>query len=185
VTTRAGRTAVLAAALTILCVALVACSAAAVPNPIVNNASSDNSFVTPNPAQFTATPTFPTFTIGAWPSEYSPNENDTITIYAICRVQDPTMQAPSTPPPVPVTVTAQLSGPISATISGQTGTDGIAAIQYVLNDPFAGQPVLVTVTASYKGQTYVATTFFTASVTSPPTPTATTPGSKPTATPTP
>ena len=182
-TTRAGRSTVLGAALTILCMALAACSAAAVPNPISNNASNANSFVTPNPAQFTATPSFPGFTVGAWPSEYSPNVNDTITIYAICRVQDPTMQTPSSPPPSPITVTAQLSGPISATISGTTGTDGIAAIQYVVNDPYVGQPVLVTVTAPYKGHTYVATTFFTAGPGTPPTPTATSAPGTPTATP--
>jgi hypothetical protein len=185
VTTRAGRTAILGAALTILCVALVACSASALPSPVSNNASGINSFVTPNPAQYTPTPKFPTFTVGAWPSEYSPNINDTITIYAICRVQDPTMQTPSVPPPTPVQVTAQLSGPISASVAGTTGTDGIAAMQYVVNDPYAGQPVLVTVTANYQGHIYVATTFFTPSPGTPPTPTGTVPGGTPTVSPTP
>lgn len=170
------------AALTILSVALVACSAGALPNPVANNGSANYTFVTPNPAQYTTTPTFPTFTIGAWPSNYSPNVNDTITIYVICRVQDPTMQTPPRPPATPVGVSVNLSGPINASLSGTTGTDGIAGISYVVNDPYVGQPVLVTVTAGYGGQTYVATTFFTAGPSTPLTPTGTAKGS-PTPTP--
>jgi hypothetical protein len=184
VTTRAGRGAVLGAALTILSVALVACSAAAVPNPISNN-TANYTFTTPNPAAFTPTPTFPPFTIGAWPSNYSPNVNDTITIYVILRVQDRTMQTAPAPPPTPVGVTVQLSGPINDSLSGTTGTDGIAAIQYVVNDPYAGQPVTVTATANYSGQTYVATTFFTAGASTAPTPTGGAGKGTPTVTPTP
>lgn len=173
------------AALTILSLALVACSAGVVPNPVANSGSLNYTFTTPNPAQYTATPTFPPFTIGAWPSNYSPNVNDNITIYVIVRVQDKTMQTPPKPPSTPVTVSVELSGPINASLSGTTSADGIAAVPYVVNDPYVGQPVLVTVTANYQGQTYVATTFFTAGPGTPPTPTGnatvtgtTTPGGK-------
>jgi hypothetical protein len=183
VTTRAGRGAVLVAALTVISVALVACSAG-VTNPISNNALSASGFVTPNPAEYTPTPTFPPFTIGAWPSSYSPAVNDTITIYVIVRVQDKTMMTPPLPPSTPVQVVAELSGPISATLTGTTGKDGIAAIPYVVNDPYVGQPVLVTVTANYQNQTYVATTFFTSGVSTAPTATPKS-GAKGTPTPTP
>jgi hypothetical protein len=163
--------ALLLAALTLLSVALVACSAGVVPNPIANNSQNDLTFSTPNPAQNTPTPTFPDFTIGAWPSNYSPNVNDTITIYVICRVQDRTMQTAPRPPSSAVGVTAQLTGPINNTLHGTTGADGIAAISYVLNDPYVGQPVLVYVSAVWQGHVYRATTFFTTGPTTPNTPT--------------
>ena len=71
------------------------------------------------------------------------------------------MQNPSHPPPPGLPVRAILVGPVSATLTGNTGVDGIAAITYVVNDPYVGQPVTITVNVSYGGQQYQAQTFFT------------------------
>jgi len=146
-------------ALALMAVALVACTA----GPIGSSPNSPSSltFQTPDITQYTATPTFPMFTVGAWVSNYSPNVNDVVTIYVICRVQDPSMQTPSHPPPPGLLVRAILVGPISAQLNGNTGVDGIAAIPYVVNDPYVGQPVTITVNVGYGGQQYQAQTFFT------------------------
>ncbi|HEV7126229.1 MAG TPA: hypothetical protein VGN32_02170 [Ktedonobacterales bacterium] len=159
---------ILATALGVIALSLAACTA----NPISSsggNAPSGLTFTTPDTSQFTATPGFPTFTVGAWVSNFSPNVNDTITIYVLCRVQDPTMQTASQPPSQAVQIKVVLQGPIGATLAGATDTDGIAAIPYTLNDPFVGQPVNVFVTATYKGQAFYAQTFFTAAPYTPPT----------------
>jgi hypothetical protein len=179
VSIHAKRLALLGTAMAILSVSLVAC-AANVASPI-NNAPSDFTFSTPDTSQYTATPGFPVFTIGAWPSIYSPNVNDSITIYVICRVQDPTMQTPPTPPNPGVNVNVVLAGPINDSLHGTTDPQGIAAIPYTVNDPYVGQPVDITVSTVYKGQTYWARTFFTSGVST--TPTATKAAGTPTPTP--
>jgi hypothetical protein len=184
VTIQAKRMALLVSALAIMAVSLAACSGA-VGNPI-GNVPSDINFITPDAAQYTATPTFPPFTIGAWPSNPSPNVNDNITIYVICRVQDPAMLNPPMPPSNPVNVTVILDGPIHDTLHGTTDADGMAAIPYVVNDPYVGQPVDITVTATYQNRSYIARTFFTSGVSTPPTATpkpGTTPATTPTSTP--
>lgn len=176
------RLALLAVALVSMSVSLVACA--------VGQSSSQSpslapgiSFTTPDPSQSSPTPTFPVFTIGAWVSNYSPNTNDTVTIYVICRVQDPTMQTPSTPPPTAVHVRVAVD-PLGAVLTGDTDKDGIAAISYTYNDPNAGQPVDITVTASYNGHPYIARTFFTPGITIVPTATPKSGGTPgPTATP--
>ncbi len=176
--THARRFALLVTAVTILVTSLAACSAAgAAPS---NNGPSDIVFSTPDTSQYTPTPQFPPFTIGAWVSNYSPNINDNITIYVICRVQDPSMQTPSRPPSSPVNVTVILSGPINDTLSGTTGADGIAAISYAVNDPYVGQPVDITAKAVWQNNTYYARSFFTSAPW-----TAGTPSSGKTPTPTP
>lgn len=151
---------------------LVACTGGPVAiTPNTNGGSL--SFQTPDTAQNTATPTFPPFTVGAWVSNFSPNINDAITIYIICRVQDTAnMTNPPHPPAPGLAVLAILSGPINASLPGTTGTDGIAAIPYVVNDPYVGQPVTITVHVNYGGQSYRAQTFFTSGPTTPNTPTA-------------
>jgi hypothetical protein len=174
------RLGLLAVALVSLSISLAACA--------VGQSSSSSpslapgiSFVTPDPAQASPTPSFPPFTIGAWVSNYSPNQNDTVTIYVLCRVQDPTMQTPSVPPPTPVHVRVALDQ-LGAVLEGDTDKDGIAAISYTFNDPNTGQPVDITVTASYQGHPYIARTFFTPGINIVPTATpGGTPG--PTATP--
>jgi hypothetical protein len=146
-------------AATLLATALAACSAAgAAP---LNNGPNSFVFSTPDTSQYTPTPQFPPFTIGAWVSNFSPNISDNITIYVICRVQDPSMQTPSRPPSSPVSVNVILSGPINDTLSGTTGADGIAAIPYAVNDPYVGEPVTITANVQWQGHTYSAQSFFT------------------------
>jgi hypothetical protein len=179
---KVGRITLLITALAALAVGLIACTA--VPSvSSVSNVPNSITFSTPDSAQNTPTPTFPVFTIGAWPSNFSPNINDAITFYVICRVQDPSMQTPPRPPSSPVHVHLVLGDPVNQTLDGITGTDGIAAIPYVVNDPAAGQPVVVTATADYPGGPWVATTFFTPGVGF--VPTATPKGGHPTPTATP
>jgi hypothetical protein len=177
---QARRFALLVTAMTILATSLVACSAGGGNQS--SNFPSDITFTTPDTSQYTPTPQFPPFTIGAWVSNYSPNITDNITIYVICRVQDASMQTPSRPPSQPLAVTVILSGPINDTLSGTTGSDGIAAIPYTVNDPYVGQPVDITAKAVWNGTAYYARTFFTSAPWTPPT--ATPPGGKsPTPTP--
>lgn len=162
--------ALLVSALAVLATALAACS-----GPVASSAASGSggfSFSTPDTSQYTATPTFPPFTIGIQVSDYSPQVNDNITFYVWCRVQDPTMMNPPVPPSTPITVTILLDGPIHATLHGTTDSDGIAAIPYVVNDPYVGQPVDVTANATYKGVTYIGRAFFTSGVSTAPTATA-------------
>jgi hypothetical protein len=152
---------------TLLALSLVACQS--------NNGSNDNSagnvlsgFKTPNTALFTATPNFPPFTIGAWPSNYSPQNNDTVTIYVLCRVQPSDMSSPPAAPNPPVSVHVSIADPFTKTADGTTDASGLAAIPISFSDPQSGYPVRVYVSASWKGITYSAETDFTPNVTQPP-----------------
>lgn len=172
------RFALLMVALSVVAVALVACQAPTTPIQTSNN-TGVTGFHTPIPGGGSPTPTFPPFTMGAWPSNYSPGNNDNITIYVMCRVQVAAMDKPSYPPPAGITVTISLNGPVGGTYSAPTDTSGLAAIPLQLNDPYSGQPVTVVATANYNGQTYSAYTFFTPNPTAKPTATpgaSTTPG---------
>lgn len=163
----ARRFGIIVVALSVLSVALVACSAA--PSTGATGGSGQNfTFITPSAGS--PTPTFPPFTLGAWPSNYSPNDPDTITLYAICRTQDQTMQTPPTPA-AGLTVTFLVGAPVNQSPTAVTGADGVAAAQLAFSDPSPGTPVTVTVTVTYKGQSYVNTTFFTPGATDTPTPT--------------
>ena len=154
-----------------IAVSLIACAAPSGPaSPTTTNSSSGFTFATPLP-NLTPTPQFPGFTIGAWPSNYSPNNVDNITIYVLCRVQDPTMNTPSTPPQ-PLQVTVLVGDPINQPYTATTDSDGLAAVYIALNDTQSGRPVTVTVSANYKNQTYTGSTFFTPSPAAKPTPTA-------------
>jgi hypothetical protein len=151
----------------LITVAVVACAApqATTPSSYNSSNSSNNVFHTPNPSLNSPTPTFPTFTVGTWPSNYSPNNNDTLTIYVICRIQDPTMQQPPKPASgVSVVVQFTNAGQAAvnlAPLSLTTGPDGIAAFTFPLNDPTSGVPIVVRALATYQGVTYEAQTFFT------------------------
>lgn len=165
---RAKRLGICVMALAILTFSLAACAINPISNP--GGAANDITFVTPDAAQYTPTPKYPAFTIGAWVSDYSPSTTETITIYAILRVQDPAMQAPAQPPP-PQGVRVVIGPPVNANLQGTSGQDGIVAVPYNLNDSTVGQPVDIYVTASWKGQLYTARTFFTPAPSTPPTPT--------------
>jgi hypothetical protein len=149
----------------LITVAVVACATPETPTPSSYNSSSNNAFHTPNPSLNSPTPTFPTFTVGTWPSNYSPNNNDTLIIYVICRIQDPTMQQPPKPAQgvsVVVSFQPQAQAAVNlAPLTATTGPDGIAAFTFPLNDPTSGVPVVVQAVATYQGASYVATTFFT------------------------
>jgi len=150
----------LVAALGMLSVALVGCQTAVTPT--TTTGSSQTLISTPNPAQQTPTPTFPPFTVGAWPSNFSPNANDTITIYVLCRVQPSDMSQPPTPPP-PLGVTVQPQSPVGGSYTGTTDAHGLAAVSITFNDTQPGTPVVVIVYVSYQGHSYTAKTFFTPS----------------------
>lgn len=166
---RARRFALLLAAFAFLSVTLVACQVTGANTGGSGNANQGLSFTTPNPANQTPTPLFPDFTIGAWPSNYSPQALDNITIYVLCRVQPHDMSSPATAPS-PLTVTVQLGQPINQTFTGRTDANGLAAIQISFSDPKPGTPVTVTVYAQYNGKPYTNTTFFTPGATAKPSP---------------
>jgi hypothetical protein len=115
------RWALLLVALAILAVALVACglpSGYSLPNRSAATMSTPAKSSSPTPA-------FSPFTIGAWPSNFMPGAGDSVTIYVICRIQDPTMADPATPA-VGQTVYVRLLDPVNRTYKGTTGDDGIA-----------------------------------------------------------
>jgi hypothetical protein len=150
----------------LLAVALAACSAPQTPTTSGSGTTdSGNTFQTPAPSLTSPTPTFPSFTVGTWPSNYSPANNDTLTIYVICRIQDPTMQTPAKPGVgIPVVLQFQPAANAAVNLSsltGTTGQDGIASFTIQLNDPTSGVPIIVQATATYNGVTYTAQTFFT------------------------
>lgn len=162
----AKRFALLIIAFGVIAVSLVACQ-----TPNVGTDSSNTILIpTPNSANVTPTPKFPVFTIGAWPSNFAPQLNDTVTIYVVCRVQDPSMQGPSHPPPS-LTVIINVGAPINQQFSVRTGADGYATKAFSFNDPTPGQPVIVGISTVYSGTPYNAQTFFTPGPNSQPSPT--------------
>ncbi|HEX9037776.1 MAG TPA: hypothetical protein VF808_12395 [Ktedonobacterales bacterium] len=180
----ARRFALLMVAMSMLSVTLVACQVSGASGAGATTGSSFT-FTTPNAGHLSPTPTFPTFTIGAWPSNYSPQALDNITIYVLCRVQNASMSGPASPPP-PITVTVQVGAPINKTLTGTTDANGLAAISLSFSDPSPGTPVTVTVFTNWQNATYRNSTFFTPGATNTPTPKATssaTPSTTPSATP--
>lgn len=185
---RLRRFAIMVVALSVMSVALVACQASTITGTGGSGVGKNFTMITPGPGDASPTPTFPPLTIGAWPSNYSPGNPDTITIYAICRVQDPTMQTPASPPNPGISVTFLIGAPINQSATVTTGSDGIATTQVAFSDSSPGTPVIVTVTTQYKGATYTNETFFTPGALFTPTPTAgpnSTPGAGGTPSPTP
>jgi hypothetical protein len=165
---QARRFAILLMALSTLSVTLVACQVTGANPGSSGNSGSGLTFTTPNP-NLSPTPTFPVFTIGAWPSNYSPQALDNITIYVLCRVQNPTMTGPAQPPS-PLTVTVQVGAPINKTLTGTTDANGLAAIPLSFSDPSPGTPVSVTIFTNWNSHTYQNQTFFTPGATNTPTP---------------
>lgn len=180
---QAKRIGLLSVALVVMAFSLVACQLPASTGGS-SNTTSNGAILLPtmDTTNVSPTPAYPPFTVGAWPSNFSPNNNDTVVIYVICRVQDPSMQGPSKPPPTPLQVNIFVGGGIGQGYSGTTGKDGIAAIPVTFNVTQAGQPIVVNVTVSYNGKTYKAQTFFTPSPNAKSTPTPKSGG--PTSTPT-
>ncbi len=153
---------------------LAACAAPTVAVNSSTNGGGPNVFRTPNPNDTSPTPTFPPFTVGAWPSNYSPANNEHMTIYVLCK-QQPTNQAgPGTPVPN-TTVDIFVGAPVNLDINDGKGekptTDatGLATGQFDLNDPKSGLPVTVSITVTLGNKTYHAETFFTPNPTQAPT----------------
>lgn len=173
----AKRVAFIALAIGVLAAALAACAS---PTPASAPPSGGvNAFHTPNPALQSPTPQFPAFTIGTWPSDYSPAANGSVTIYVSCRIQDPSMSGPPRPAAGQV-VNISVGPPLNLVQNQTTDNAGFAAWSFTIVDKQNGSPVVVTVTTNFRGQTYTANTFFTPSPVTPPSPTA---GPKPTGTP--
>ena len=164
----AKRFALLFIAFGIIAISLVACQT---PNSANTGTGNTILIPTPNTTNLSPTPNFPGFTIGAWPSNFSPNLSDTITIYIVCRVQNTSMTGPSQPPPAGQTINVNVGSPISQQYSVRTTADGYATVTFSFTDPNPGQPVIVKVSTFYKGN-YAAQTFFTPGPNVAPTPTA-------------
>lgn len=177
--TQARRFALLAAALLLLSVMLVACATPTAPAAPAGGNTGINVFRTPNPKAASPTPTFPPFTIGAMPSNYSPSNNEHMTIRVWCFIQPKDFSSPPQPA-AGISVQAFVGAPINQSFTQTTGKDGVADIEFDENDPQSGVPVSVDVTAVYQGVTYHAETFFTPNPTAAPT---STPGGAPTGTP--
>ncbi len=183
--TRPRRWALLVLALATLTISLVACES----SPGTNSPSSSNGSGAPltdtGGLSVSPTPTFPPFTVGAWPSDRSPGINDTVTIYILCRVQDQSMNGPSTPPPAGQKIQVIVLDPINQSLLGVTGADGIAAVPVTFNDPKPGTPVIVQISTVWNNKTYNNETFFTPGATFKPTATPKSGGGTPTPTATP
>ncbi len=179
----------LAVVLVALSLTLGACATPSAPQLTQGPSGQINVFKTPDPKAGTPTPAFPGFTVGAWPSNYSPNNTEHIKIYILCRIQPNDMSKPPSPA-AGITVDASFGPPVNTDVQKVTGADGLAVAEWDLVDPQSGLPVTVTVSASYGGVTYTTTTFFTPNPTALPTPTpnpnaTTTPGATGTPSPTP
>ncbi len=154
------RWALLLLALATLLVALVACQ-----TPTADGSSSSGNtgaiiISTPVGGSTSPTPAFPPFTIGAWPSNTTPDASDTITIYVICQLQDPTMTTPSKPA-AGVKVRVNILDPINQSYTKTTGKDGIATVKFSFKDSRPGSPVTVEVSTTWQGVTYSREIFFT------------------------
>lgn len=160
----------LAVVLLALSFVLAACATPSTPQLTQSQGGQINVFKTPDPKAGSPTPAFPRFTIGAWPSNYSPNNTEHIKIYVLCRIQPSDMSKPPTPA-AGVNVDVSFGPPVNADVQPPkpTGPDGLAVAEYDLVDPQSGVPVTVSVTANYGGATYQTTTFFTPNPTAMPT----------------
>lgn len=183
-TTRPKRWALLVMALVTLTISLVACESSPGTNSPTSGNGSGAPLTNAGGISVSPTPTFPPFTIGAWPSDRSPGVNDTITIYVLCRVQDPTMKGPSTPA-AGQKIQINVLDPINQGLQGTTDAQGYAAVSVTFNDPKPGTPVVVQVSTVWNGKTYTNESFFTPGATFKPTATPKNGGGTPTPTATP
>jgi hypothetical protein len=178
-TRRIRRWALLLVALALLAVALVACG---LPNANSSLPSAGAAMMSTPVGAAAATPSFSPFTIGAWPSNSMPGEGESVTIYVICRVQDPTMVGPSAPA-VGQTVYVRLLDPVNRTFKGTTGSDGIARVPVTYGHARANVPILAEALSGWKGTMYQSQTSFTpTSATASPADGTPTPGETPSAT---
>ncbi len=178
----AKRVALIALAIGVLAAALAACASPTPPAPPATGGGGVNAFHTPNPALQSPTPPVPGFTIGAWPSDYSPDASGSVTIYVVCRIQDSSMGSAPRPAAGQV-VTINVGPPLNLAYNATTDNSGLANWQFTIVDKQYGQPVVVTVATNFQGKTYTANTFFTPSPVAPPSPSPG-PSGSPTATPT-
>jgi hypothetical protein len=146
-------------ALATLLVSLVACQA---PGGSSTPPGNTGAIIISTPVgdSASATPVFPPFTIGAWPSDTTPNVSDTITIYVICQMQDPSMNTPSKPA-IGLKVRVSILDPINQSFTKTTGADGIAAVKLSFKDSRPGTPVTVNVSTNWKGVNYTRQIYFT------------------------
>ncbi|HEV8194274.1 MAG TPA: hypothetical protein VGP82_22720 [Ktedonobacterales bacterium] len=153
------RWALLLLALATLLVSLVACQA---PGGSSTPPGNTGAIIISTPVgdSASATPVFPPFTIGAWPSDTTPNVSDTITIYVICQMQDPSMNTPSKPA-IGLKVRVSILDPINQSFTKTTGADGIAAVKLSFKDSRPGTPVTVNVSTNWKGVNYTRQIYFT------------------------
>jgi hypothetical protein len=157
--THTRRWALLLLALATLAVSLVACQLPS-SDPTPSNSTGAIIISTPVGDSASATPVFPPFTIGAWPSDTTPNASDTITIYVICQTQDPSMNTLSKPA-VGLRVRVSILDPINQSFTKTTGADGIASVKVSFKDSHPGAPVTVNVSATWKGVNYTRQIYFT------------------------
>ncbi len=171
--TRARQFGLVGTLLFLLATILAACAAPTVVPSTSSNNGNINVFRTPNPNDASPTPTFPPFTVGAWPSNYSPANNASMTIYVLCKAQPTNQSGPATPV-VGATVDIYVGAPVNVDVTNGpnkpvTDASGLATGQFDLNDPHSGVPVTVTITVVLGNKTYRAATFFTPSPTEAPT----------------
>jgi hypothetical protein len=137
-----------------LLVFLAGCSV----GPAPSNDTSNTAGSVPQGALITPPP-FPTLTAGAWMDDMSPQAGQSVTLYVLVRVNDPTMETPSKPPNPPAQVSATVTG-TGASFQGQTDSDGFATFHFSANGK-PTQPDVIDVTVTFNGYTVQTTTFFT------------------------
>jgi hypothetical protein len=127
-----------------------------------NDAANPNGLALSTPSTRLAqpTPAFPPFTLGAWPSNSTPNASDRIMIFVICRIQDAAASMASTPASG-VQVQLHIADPINQTYLGTTQQDGIARVSISFYVARPGLPVLVDAEAAWHGAIYQSQTSFT------------------------
>ncbi len=130
---------------------LAACSASLATNP-----GSGNPTIALHPIQnLTPSPTAPPFTIGAFASNETPNVNDSITIYVIFHINGKPQGGATVnlnfhyDNGIPI---AQLNSQAGART---TGDDGWAAFPITFTGLTAQKPVIIDITITFNGQTYV------------------------------
>ena len=151
------RWALLLVTLVVLAVALVACGQ---PGSGYSLSNASAAHMSTPAAGSSPTPAFSPFTIGAWPSNSMPAKGDSVTIFVICQMQDPTMARPNQPA-ADQPVSVRLLDPVNRTYTGTTGADGIARVRVAFNHAHARTPITIVVTSTWKGATYQGQTSFT------------------------
>jgi hypothetical protein len=155
--THARRWALLSLALAMLALGLVACQA---PDSAAARGKSGNIVVSPAVAGSSSpTPTLSPLTIGVWTSTMTPGARDTITIYVLCMLQDPS-RGRLTGPAVGIAIRVRLSDPVNQSFTGTTGRDGLAQVRVSFTDAHPGKPVIVDVVTVWHGMTYQGQTYF-------------------------